>query len=255
MWDSHSVGDTGLPWHSFLSLQISSQNACGAWHAVYLLGGTIRCTSCLLENWRHSSLKTNQHPSCLETMNVTGTVKGKGCLGIRGTEHHRASSQSLDSSRLGPGKRVPLHGMLSAIGYNDSPLLLDTLLLDAILGHWPKSPRGNRGGKMLASFLVSHKHQIFSFWPPTGWDGTIWIGRLCHPAFTAARADGMGWQSWELGVWYSRLFSQGRNSVEVLWAPHLGCLGHLSSLTCSVARDMLMFLCSINWGWEMALGW
>lgn len=58
----------------------------------------------------------------------------------------------------------PSDGMLSAIGYNGCPLLLDTLLLlDAILGRWPKSLRSNRGGKMLACFLVSHKHQIFSF--------------------------------------------------------------------------------------------
>lgn len=45
------------------------------------------------------------------------------------------------------GRGHPFGGMLSAIGYNDSALLLDTLLLDAILGHWPqKQQRGENAG-------------------------------------------------------------------------------------------------------------
>jgi hypothetical protein len=122
-------------------------------------------------HWRQTST-----PAALEPWMSQAQWKTRGGWGDqRGRAPLGQLAESRELGLVTLRKGCPSDGMLSARGYNESPLLLDTLLLDAILGHWPKSLRSNRGKKMLAYFLMSHKHQIFSFWPTIGWDGTFWI--------------------------------------------------------------------------------
>lgn len=82
------------------------------------------------------------------------------------------------------------------------PLLLVTLLLGDVPGHWPKSLSNNRwGGGRLACFFLTHERKPLSLWVPTGW----WMERVHHYVFSKggswATSSDMILESWVEAVW------------------------------------------------------
>lgn len=84
------------------------------------------------------------------------------------------------------------------------PLLLVTLLLGDVPGHWPKSLSNNRwagGGVRLACFFLTHERKPLSLWVPTGW----WMERVHHYVFNKegswATSSHMILESWMEAVW------------------------------------------------------